>query len=69
MSLLSLALSLVFLALSFLAPNTLTAFLGPLVVAGAALKSTASTIATVASKTPAELSQDLANNLRNDLSV
>ena len=28
MSLLSLALSLVFLALSFLAPNTLTAFLG-----------------------------------------
>ena len=41
----------------------------PLVVAGAALKSTASTIATVASKTPAELSQDLANNLRNFASL
>lgn len=37
----------------------------PLVVAGAALSTTASAVTTIASKTPAEISQDLANNLKN----
>lgn len=37
----------------------------PLVVAGAALSTTASAVTTIARKTPAEISQDLANNLKN----
>ena len=36
----------------------------PLVVAGAALSSTASAVSNIARKTPAELSEDLANNLK-----
>lgn len=56
-------------ALSWSKLSNLTIGEIPLVVAGAALSSTASAVTTIARKTPAELSEDLANNLKNFASL
>lgn len=56
-------------ALSWSKLSNLTIGEIPLVVAGAALSSTASAVTTIARKTPAEISEDLANNLKNFASL